>query len=68
MPKWQNIKACWEKLEKGDYDWAHGVQHLAQARGRSLQEGPLRRHRPQPGTPMPGRTNEGKGQAGGKER
>ena len=24
LPKWQkDLKACWEKLEKGDYDWAH---------------------------------------------
>lgn len=24
LPKWQkSLKACWEKLEKGDYDWAH---------------------------------------------
>jgi hypothetical protein len=24
LSKWQkNLKACWEKLEKGDYDWAH---------------------------------------------
>jgi len=24
LPKWQkDLKACWEKLEKGEYDWAH---------------------------------------------
>ena len=24
LPKWQkDLKACWQKLEKGDYDWAH---------------------------------------------
>ncbi|MCA9448209.1 MAG: type II restriction endonuclease subunit M, partial [Candidatus Omnitrophica bacterium] len=24
LPKWQkDLKACWEKLEKGDFDWAH---------------------------------------------
>jgi hypothetical protein len=24
LPKWQkDLKACWEKLSKGDYDWAH---------------------------------------------
>ena len=24
LPKWKkSLKACWEKLEKGDYDWAH---------------------------------------------
>jgi len=24
LSKWQkDLKACWEKLEKGDYDWAH---------------------------------------------
>jgi hypothetical protein len=24
LPKWQkDLKACWEKLQKGDYDWAH---------------------------------------------
>ena len=24
LPKWQkDLKACWEKLAKGDYDWAH---------------------------------------------
>ncbi|WP_205244031.1 BREX-1 system adenine-specific DNA-methyltransferase PglX [Desulfobulbus alkaliphilus] len=24
LPKWQkDLKACWDKLEKGDYDWAH---------------------------------------------
>ena len=24
LKKWQNdLKACWEKLEAGDYDWAH---------------------------------------------
>jgi hypothetical protein len=24
LPKWQkDLKACWEELEKGDYDWAH---------------------------------------------
>jgi len=24
LPKWQkDLKACWEKLGKGDYDWAH---------------------------------------------
>jgi len=24
LPKWQkDIKTCWEKLEKGDFDWAH---------------------------------------------
>ena len=24
MPKWQkDLKACWQALEKGDYDWAH---------------------------------------------
>jgi len=24
LPKWQKeLKACWEKLAKGDYDWAH---------------------------------------------
>ena len=24
LPKWQkDLKACWEELERGDYDWAH---------------------------------------------
>jgi hypothetical protein len=24
LPKWQkDLKACWQELEKGDYDWAH---------------------------------------------
>jgi hypothetical protein len=24
LPRWQNdLKACWDKLTKGDYDWAH---------------------------------------------
>jgi len=24
LPKWQkDLKACWDKLEKGEYDWAH---------------------------------------------
>jgi hypothetical protein len=24
LPKWQkDLKACWEKLEKGEFDWAH---------------------------------------------
>ena len=24
LKKWQNdLKACWEKLEAGEYDWAH---------------------------------------------
>jgi hypothetical protein len=24
LPKWQkDLKACWEKLQNGDYDWAH---------------------------------------------
>jgi hypothetical protein len=24
LPKWQKyLKACWEELERGDYDWAH---------------------------------------------
>jgi len=24
LPKWQkDLKACWEELEKGEYDWAH---------------------------------------------
>lgn len=24
LPKWRkDLKACWDKLEKGDYDWAH---------------------------------------------
>ena len=24
LPKWQkDLKACWEKLSNGDYDWAH---------------------------------------------
>jgi hypothetical protein len=24
LPKWQkDLKACWEKLERGNYDWAH---------------------------------------------
>ncbi len=24
LPKWQkDLKACWEKLEAGEYDWAH---------------------------------------------
>jgi hypothetical protein len=24
LPKWQkDLKACWEKLANGDYDWAH---------------------------------------------
>ena len=24
LPKWRkDLKACWEELEKGDYDWAH---------------------------------------------
>jgi hypothetical protein len=24
LPKWRNdLKKCWEKLEKGEYDWAH---------------------------------------------
>jgi len=24
LPKWQkDLKACWQKMEKGDYDWAH---------------------------------------------
>jgi hypothetical protein len=24
LPKWQkDLKACWEKLEKGEYDWSH---------------------------------------------
>ena len=28
-PKWQkDCKACWDKLVKGDYDWAHLAMHL----------------------------------------
>jgi len=24
LPKWQkDLKACWEKFQKGEYDWAH---------------------------------------------
>lgn len=24
LPKWQkDLKACWQKLQNGDYDWAH---------------------------------------------
>jgi hypothetical protein len=33
LPKWQkDLKACWEKLSKGDYDWAHLAHTIWPAR------------------------------------
>ena len=35
LPKWQkDLKACWQKLEKGDYDWSHLAHTLWPARVR----------------------------------
>jgi hypothetical protein len=33
LPKWQkDLKACWEKLSKGEYDWAHLAHTIWPAR------------------------------------
>jgi hypothetical protein len=54
LPKWRKtLEATWQKLETGDYDWAHlAYSLLARAGGESLRKGPLHRHRPWPRTPL----------------
>jgi hypothetical protein len=64
LPKWQkDLKACWEELAAGDYDWAHlAYTHLARPCPRCVQERPLSRHRPRPRRPLRSRSGETEGE------